>query len=128
MPEVTRRLKKILKLTPDEIYHVFCLALCVSAVDGEMTDREGEALTRLGFGLGLSPEDIEMLTKNAKEAVRETSAADVIAYSAACLKQTLSGEQLEGVKQILKYVARSDRRVPDVEKALLDVLNDTWKK
>jgi uncharacterized tellurite resistance protein B-like protein len=117
---------KLLHLEADQIYHVFCLALCMALTDGRVTDAEGEILTRIGFGLGLSPEDISALGQNAKQAIAETSRADVIAYSAASLKHSLEPEQLQGIKQILQFVAASDNNVADDEQALLSVLNDVW--
>jgi len=127
MEEVTRKLKKMLNLSQDEIYHVFCLALCVSCIDGKMSDKEGELLTRLGFGLGLTPQDIEALTDNAKQAIEETSMSDVIAYSLAKLKTRLSAEQLGGVKQILRHVATVDREIPETEKELLKLVQEIWE-
>lgn len=122
----TRKLMKLLHLSPDEIYHIFCLALCMATADGVVSDEEGEVLTRIGFGLGLSPEDISALGANAKSAIQETSRADVIAFSAASLKARLEREQLEGVRQILKFVATSDDQVPDQEQDLLKVLDEVW--
>lgn len=126
MDNETRKLMKLLHLGPDEIYHVFCLALCVSMLDGQITDEEGEMLTRIGFGLGLSPEDIEALARNAKEAIRDTSPADVIAFSIASLKTKLDHDQLQGIKQILKFVAVSDRSLATSERQLLDVVDEIW--
>ncbi|MCX7717458.1 MAG: TerB family tellurite resistance protein [Candidatus Sumerlaeaceae bacterium] len=123
----TRKLMKILHLRPDDIYHVFCLALCLTCVDGQMTDKEGETLTRLGFGLGLGPQDIAALTDNAQEAIRDTSVPDVIAFSLANLKAKLNHDQLRGVKQILRYVAGADRKIHPEEKALLDLINEIWQ-
>src|SRR5688572_19692220 len=68
----TRKLMKLLNLSPDQIYHVFCLALCMATADGKVSDQEGEMLTRIGFGLGLTPEDITALGLNAKQAMAET--------------------------------------------------------
>ena len=126
MDNETRKLMKLLHLGPDEIYHVFCLALCVSMLDGQITDEEGEMLTRIGFGLGLSPEDIEALARNAKEAIRDTSPEDVIAFSIASLKTKLDHDQLQGIKQILKFVAASDRSLARSERQLLDVVDEIW--
>ncbi|MCX7019623.1 MAG: TerB family tellurite resistance protein [bacterium] len=127
MEEVTRKLKKMLDLSPDEIYHVFCLALCVSCIDGKMTEKEGELLTRLGFGLGLTPQDIEALTDNARQAIKETSISDVIAFSLARLKTQLTHEQLGAVKQILRHVAAVDREILESEKALLELVQEIWE-
>jgi uncharacterized tellurite resistance protein B-like protein len=123
----TRKLMKILHLTPDDIYHVFCLALCLTCVDGQMSDKEGETLTRLGFGLGLGPQDITALADNAQEAIRDTSVPDVIAFSLANLKAKLNPDQLRGVKQILRYVAGADRKIHPEEKVLLDLINEIWQ-
>jgi len=127
MDNTTRKLVKLLQFTPDQIYHLFCLALCLTWADGTVSQQEGETLTRLGFGLGLSPEDIQALTKNAESAIRETSVADVIAFSLASLKKSLSPEQMAGAKEILRFVAKSDRKVPPNEKALLDLIEEIWK-
>lgn len=126
MDNETRKLMKLLHLGPDEVYHVFCLALCVSMLDGMITDEEGVILTRIGFGLGLSPEDIEVLGENAKEAIRDTSPADVIAFSLATLKTKLDPEQLQGIKQILKFVAYSDHHLADPEEQMLHVVDEIW--
>lgn len=122
----TRKLMKLLHLEADEIYHVFCLALCIGMLDGHISDEEGEVLTRIGFGLGLTPEDIEALGQNAKDAIQETSPADVIAFSLATLKTKLSHDQLQGVKQILKFVAVSDHRLARSEQQMLDVVDEIW--
>jgi len=124
----TRKLMKILHLTPDDIYHVFCLALCLTCVDGQMSDKEGETLTRLGFGLGLGPEDISALADNAQDAIRDTSVSDVIAFSLANLKAKLQPDQLRGVKQILRHLAAADRTVHPEEKALLELINEIWQE
>ncbi len=126
MDNETRKLMKLLHLGADEVYHVFCLALCIGMLDGKISDEEGVALTRIGFGLGLSPEDIEALGDNAKEAIQDTSPADVIAFSLATLKTTLDQEQLSGIKQILKYVAFSDHQLADPEKQMLSVVDEIW--
>jgi len=122
----TRKLTKLLGLKPDDIYHVFCLALCMGAADGKITDKEGEVLTRLGFGMGLSAEDISALSKNARDAVEETSTADVIAFSVASLKGQLDHDQLSGVKQILQFVAASDHVIADSESQLLQLVKEVW--
>lgn len=122
----TRKLMKLLDLDMDEIYHVFCLALCMAYVDGQVNSEEGEILTRIGFGLGLSPEDISALGENAKAAVAETSPSDVIAFSVASLKARLDEEQLEGVIQILRFVAVSDDVVDSAEKEFLLLLKEMW--
>lgn len=126
MDYTTRKLLKILKLTPDQVYHVFCLALCLTCADGKVTAREGELLTRLGFGLGLSPEDIQALLENAARAVQETSAADVIAFSVASLGRSLDADRLAGIRQILEYVASADRRLSGEERQLLAVIDEAW--
>jgi uncharacterized tellurite resistance protein B-like protein len=126
MDNETRKLMKLLHLTPDEIYHVFCLALCMGYADGKITDQEGEILTRIGFGLGLSPEDISAIGENAKGAIADTSPADVIAFSIASLKARLHPEQLNGVKQILKFVAASDSDMDSSETAILGLLDELW--
>jgi uncharacterized tellurite resistance protein B-like protein len=126
LENTTRKLMKLLQLKPDEIYHIFCLALCVTYADGEVTEGEGEGLTRLGFGMGLSPEDISALVENARQAVKETSTADVIAFSLANLKSSLTTEQLGGVKQILRFVAGSDKKISSSEKVILDLVNEIW--
>ncbi len=126
MPDTTRKLMKLLNLTPDEIYHVFCLALCVATVDGRVTDKEGEVLTRIGFGLGLSPEDIAALSENAKEAMKNTSRTDVVAYSLASLKQRLTPEQISGVKQIIRFVAGVDKKLVESEKEFIDMVSEIW--
>ena len=126
MDNTTRRLLKILNLTADQVYHVFCLALCIVCSDGSVTEREGEMLTRIGFGLGLSPGDIQDLVENAKRAVRDTSVADVVAYSVASLQQSLDAERLEGILQILEFVARSDRKLTRPEEDLLAAIRDAW--
>lgn len=126
MDQTTRKLMKLLDLTRDEVYHIFCLALCVTALDGRISEEEGMVLTRIGFGLGLSPEDITALGKNAREAIAETSISDVIAFSIASLKMRLDGEQLNGVKQILKLVMISDKRVDQSEKELLALIDEIW--
>lgn len=122
----TRKLMKLLDLDMDEIYHVFCLALCMAYMDGQVNSEEGEMLTRIGFGLGLSPEDISALGENAKSAVEETSPSDVIAFSVASLKARLDVEQLEGVIQILRFVAVSDDVVDSSEKEFLQLLTEMW--
>lgn len=122
----TRKLLKILHLTPDQVYHVFCLTLCLICSDGVVSEREGEVLTRIGFGLGLSPEDIKTLIENAKSAVQETSLADVVAFSVASLQRSLDREQLEGVRQILEFVATSDRQMSEQERELLRAIEDAW--
>ncbi|MGB9691842.1 MAG: TerB family tellurite resistance protein [Candidatus Sumerlaeaceae bacterium] len=126
MDNTTRKLLKILHLTPDQVYHVFCLGLCLVCSDGKVTDREAEMLTRIGFGLGLSPQDIQSLLENAKSAVKETSVADVVAYSVASLKKSLDAERLEGVRQILEFIATSDRHLSAAERNLLQVISETW--
>lgn len=126
MQDDTRRLMKLLNLTPDEIYHVFCLTLCMATVDGKMTDREGEMLTRIGFGLGLMPQDISALAANAKDAIENTSRADVIAFSLASLKERLTSEQLRGVKQIIRFVAGVDKNLVQSETDLLNLVNEIW--
>lgn len=126
MQDDTRRLMKLLNLTPDEIYHVFCLTLCMATADGKITDREGEMLTRIGFGLGLMPQDISALAANAKEAIENTSRADVIAFSLASLKERLTSEQLQGVKQIIRFVAGVDKNVVQSEKNLMNLVNEIW--
>lgn len=118
---------KLLKLNTDEIYHVFCLALCISCVDGVVSDREAEMLTRIGFSLGLSPEDISALSENAKAAIAETSIADVIAFSLATLKAQLSADQLRGVKYVLRFVSGGEKNVSSSEEALLELVNEIWK-
>lgn len=126
MNNETRKLMKLLHLDTDEIYHVFCLALCMAYLDGRVSDEEGEILTRIGFGLGLTPEDISALGDNAKAAVAETSPADVIAFSIANLKTRLEPEQLQGVRQIIQFVALSDEAMDDSEEDLLLVLDEIW--
>lgn len=126
MQDDTRRLMKLLNLTPDEIYHVFCLTLCMATADGKITDREGEMLTRIGFGLGLMPQDISALAANAKEAIENTSRADVIAFSLASLKERLTSEQLQGVKQIIRFVAGVDKNVVQSETDLMNLVNEIW--
>lgn len=127
MDRTTRKLMKLLDLDRDEVYHIFCLALCAGAMDGNISTEEGEVLTRIGFGLGLSPEDITALGKNAREAIRETSISDVIAFSVAKLKSRLTPEQLGGVKQILKIVVVSDKHVGESERELLKVIEEMWQ-
>lgn len=122
----TRKLMKLLHLSQEQVYHVFCLALCMVYADGRVSDQEGEMLTRIGFGLGLTPDDISALGENARNAIAETSRADVIAFSVANLKTTLEPEQLSGIKQILRFVAASDDNVADTEQAMLQVLDEMW--
>jgi uncharacterized tellurite resistance protein B-like protein len=126
MNNETRKLMKLLHLGADEIYHVFCLALCMAYLDGRVSDEEGEMLTRIGFGLGLTPEDISALGENAKAAVLETSPGDVIAFSIASLKAKLDKEQLQGVRQILRFVAVSDDNIDSSEQDLLSLLDEIW--
>jgi len=126
MNNETRKLMKLLQLGADEIYHVFCLALCMAYLDGRVSDQEGEILTRIGFGLGLTPEDISALEENAKAAVAETSPADVIAFSITSLKARLTPEQLQGVRQILQFVALSDEAMDSSEQDLLALLDEIW--
>lgn len=126
MDNETRKLMKLLHLGPDEIYHVFCLALCMAYVDGRVSDEEGEVLTRIGFGLGLTPEDISALGENAKAAVAETSPGDVLAFSIASLKAKLDPEQLQGIRQILQFVAVSDSNMSSSEQDLLTLLDEIW--
>lgn len=126
MNNETRKLVKLLQLDPDEIYHIFCLALCMAYLDGRVSDEEGEILTRIGFGLGLTPEDISALGENAKAAVAETSPADVVSYSIASLKTKLDPEQLQGVRQILKFVAVSDEAIDSDEQEFLSLLDEIW--
>lgn len=122
----TRKLMKLLHLKPDEIYHVFCLALCMVMADGQVSDEEGEVLTRIGFGLGLSPEDISALGENAKQAIAETSREDVLSYSVASLKTRLDPEQLEGIKQVLRFVAVSDHNLDESEQSIMTLLDEIW--
>jgi hypothetical protein len=126
MDQTTRKLMKLLTLDRDEVYHIFCLALCASAIDGNISVEEGEILTRIGFGLGLSPEDITVLGQNARDAIRETSLSDVIAFSIAKLKTRLTPEQLAGVKQILKIVITSDQHVDESQRQLMNVVDEIW--
>jgi uncharacterized tellurite resistance protein B-like protein len=126
MNNETRKLMKLLHLGPDEIYHVFCLALCMAYLDGRVSDEEGEILTRIGFGLGLTPEDISALGENAKSAIAETSPVDVLSYSIATLKTKLDPEQLQGVRQILQFVAVSDDDMDSSEQDLLLLLDEIW--
>ena len=95
-------------------------------LDGRVSDEEGEILTRIGFGLGLTPEDISALGENAKSAVAETSPADVIAYSIASLKAKLDPEQLQGIRQILQFVAVSDEEIDSSEQDFLQLLDEIW--
>jgi uncharacterized tellurite resistance protein B-like protein len=122
----TRRLLKILQLTPDQVYHVFCLALCLTCSDGNVSDKEAEVLTRIGFGLGLSPQDIQALVKNAQAAIVETSIDDVIALSVASLKASLDPEKLASVRQILEFVATADRQVGEEERKILEIIEQAW--
>lgn len=127
MDNETRKLMKLLRLSPDQIYHVFCLAICMVYVDGKITPEEGESLTRIGFGLGLGPDDISVMQDNALGAIRDTSPTDVIAYSLASLKSSLDPDQMDGVKQVLRYVAGTDRTFDTAETALLELVNEIWK-
>jgi len=122
----TRRLLKILQLTPDQVYHVFCLALCLTCSDGKVSDKEAEVLTRIGFGLGLSPQDIQALGKNAQAAIVETSIDDVIALSVASLNASLDPEKLASVRQILEFVATADRQVGEEERKILEIIEQAW--
>jgi hypothetical protein len=126
----TRKLMKLLKLDQDEVYHVFCLALCIAQLDGRISDQEGEVLTRIGFGFGLDPEDIRIMGQNAMEAIRDTSPADVIAFSIATLKARMPEEKLSQVKQLLRYVATSDQAAGEAnassEEELLALLDEVW--
>lgn len=124
----TRALMKMLHLSPDEIYHIFCLALCLVALDGQLNEREGEVLTRVGFGLGLQPEDITALAENAKSAIEETSIDDVAAFSITKLKSRLDPEQMQGVRQILTYIAKFDHHIDVSESEFLKVLDDIWSR
>jgi uncharacterized tellurite resistance protein B-like protein len=126
-PNETRRLMKLLHLNPDDVYHVFCLALCVSYVDGTVTLREEQMLDQIGEGLGLTQDDVKALGENARAAIRETSPADVIAFSLATLKAHLNKDQLSGIKIILKYVALADHKIDSEEKQLLDVVEEVWQ-
>lgn|GEM_PF-2616210 len=126
MDNTTRRLLKILQLTPDQVYHVFCLALCLTCSDGKVSDKEAEVLTRIGFGLGLSPQDIQALVKNAQAAIVETSIDDVIALSVASLKASLDPEKLASVRQILEFVATADRQVGEEERKILEIIEQAW--
>lgn len=126
-PNETRRLMKLLHLDADEVYHVFCLALCVSYVDGTVTLREEQMLDQIGEGLGLTTDDVKALGENARAAIRETSPADVIAFSLAALKARLNRDQLSGIKIILKYVALADHKIDSEEKQLLDVVEEVWQ-
>ena len=126
MDNTTRKLVKLLHIDKDQVYHVFCLALCMTCADGAVTDREAEMLTRIGFGMGLSPEDIHVLTQNARDAITETSISDVIAFSVASLKAALSKDQLEHVRQVLKFVATSDREIGESEEELLRLIEEVW--
>jgi hypothetical protein len=126
----TRKLMKLLQLDQDEVYHVFCLALCIAQLDGRISDQEGEVLTRIGFGFGLDPEDIRIMGQNAMEAIRDTSPADVIAFSIATLKARMPEEKLGQVKQLLRYVAASDQVAGEgnaaSEDELLALLDEVW--
>ncbi len=126
MDNTTRKLLKLLKLTPDQVYHVFCLGLCLICSDKKVSEREAEMLTRVGFGLGLQPQDIKTLIDNAEEAMRETSVADVVAYSVASLKKSLDAERLEGVYEILRFLAASDKAFPVEEQELLKTIREAW--
>jgi uncharacterized tellurite resistance protein B-like protein len=125
-PNETRKLMKLLDLKPDEIYHIFCLALCVSYLDGKLTLNEEKMLHRIGEGLGLTTDDIKALGENARSAIAETSTSDVIAFSLAALKAKLTHEQLSGVKIILKFVALADHKIESREQELLDIVDEIW--
>jgi hypothetical protein len=124
----TRKLLKLLRLEQDEVYHVFCLALCLAQIDGRITDVEGEVLTRIGLGFGLGPNDIQIMGQNAMEAIRDTSPADVLAFSIATLKARMDQERLDHVRQLLRYVAESDAKKDGTEQEFLSVLDDLWGK
>jgi len=126
MKDDTRQLMKLLNLTPDEIYHVFCLTLCMATADGVITDQEGEMLTRIGFALGLMPQDISALAGNAKDAIEETSRTDVVNHSLTALKERLNKEQLSGVKQIISFIAGADKHIDNSEKTMLQMMNEVW--
>jgi|688.fasta_scaffold2312431_1 hypothetical protein len=126
----TRKLMKLLKLDQDEVYHVFCLALCIAQLDGRITDAEGEILTRIGFGFGLDPQDIRVMGQNALDAIRDTSPEDVIAFSIATLQARMPADKLAQVKQLLRYVALSDesggQQPSQREQDLLNLLDEIW--
>ncbi len=126
MKDDTRQLMKLLNLTPDEIYHVFCLTLCMADADGVITDQEGEMLTRIGFALGLMPQDISALANNAKDAIEETSRTDVVSHSLTALKERLNKEQLSGVKQIIAFIAGADKHIDNSEQSMLQMMNEVW--
>ncbi|MBX7244093.1 MAG: TerB family tellurite resistance protein [Candidatus Sumerlaeaceae bacterium] len=127
MNNETRKLMKLLHLSKDETYHVFCLALCMGLVDQDMPAEEGETLTRIGFGLGLSPEEISELIDEARTAIKSMGLADVASQSLARLKERLDEDQMRGIKQILRYVAGSDKKMAPQEKALMDLVNEVWE-
>lgn len=122
----TRKLMKLLQLQDDDIYHVFCLALCVANIDGRVSDEGGEMLTRIGFGLGLGPEEIEVMGHKSQLAIAESSVGEVVTHSLTKLKSRLEPDQMSGIKQILKFVALSDHKIDKREKALLDVVDQIW--
>ncbi len=129
----TRKLMKLLQLDQDEVYHVFCLALCIAQIDGRISDGEGEVLTRIGFGFGLDPEDISIMGNNAMEAIRDTSPSDVIAFSIATLRARMPTDKLTQIKQLLRYVAASGSgdKIDDAdhsEQELLDLIDELWNE
>lgn len=124
----TRKLQKLLHLNQEQIYHVFCLAMAMEILDGGIEAAQAEVLTRIGFGLGLQPKDIEEISKSAQEGIKETSVSDVLAFSIVRLKQLLAKEQLEGIVLILEYTANSDRNISASESEVIRIARDVWFK
>ncbi|MDD4278322.1 hypothetical protein GX645_05795 [Candidatus Sumerlaeota bacterium] len=122
----TRKLQKLLKLNQEQVYHVFCLALAMGVLDGDMEPNEAEMLTRIGMALGLKPQDIEVISKNAHESIKETSISDLLAYSITRLKQLLTSEQLEGVVMILDYMAHHDTGLHIEESEVVNIAKSIW--
>ena len=123
----TRKLQKLLQLNQEEAYHVFCMALVMQIFAGSEDDAgHMEMLTRIGLGLGLKPKDIEVVSRSAREAIKETSISDVLAFSITRLKQVLNEEQLQGVLMVLEYMAGLTAKKKDAENDVLEIAKQTW--
>ena len=124
----TRKLKKLLNLTQEQVYHVFCLAVAIGVIDDDLDPTEAEMLTRIGFGLGLKPKDIEILAKDCQDAIRDTSISDVLAFSIVRLNQLMTHEQLEGIILVLEFITMINNKTNRRESEVINIACDVWLK
>ena len=124
----TRKLKKLLNLTHEQVYHVFCLAVAIGVIDDDLDPNEAEMLTRIGFGLGLKPKDIEVLAKDCQEAIKDTSISDVLAFSIVRLNQLMTHEQLEGIILVLEFITMANNKAKRKESEVIKIACDVWLK